>query len=179
MMRRDQFIKKLAALNSGKYLTDKVIELELYVDAQLELESNILKMINGNSQGTVLAGIETLTAYEPTIGVHSDINVRLGSEGTAGSGRKIWSDDLQYSSGNTATSTPWSNLVLEDSTFNGVLSVPLPEGTNKNVAYLLAQKYNSTALNGASPLGGFWGSNNVYVTHDSTQSKLYLNFKLF
>lgn len=184
MLRRDELIKKLAGLNSGNYLNIKLDELEAYVDGQLAKDENIIKMVNLNTQGSLSSGIETTTTFEPTFAVHNDISVKIGTEGTAGSGKKIWNETLQYQSGSIATQSPWNDLIIDpapftSSDFNGYIKIELPENTNKNVAYLLAEKYESTDMNGIIPKGGFWGNNNVSVSYDTTTNKMYMTFKLF
>lgn len=180
MFRRDQLIEKLASINSGDYLTQQVLILETFVDGELSKNDIITKMANSNSQGTLgTSGIELVQFVEPTVAVHQDFSVKVGIQGTAGSGRVIWSDDLQYITGNSAAQNPWNDLILDDNTFNGFIQIALPENTNKNVALLLAQKYISTSINGIVPIGGFWGSNNVTVTYDTNSNNLFLNFKLF
>jgi hypothetical protein len=180
MLRRDELIKKLGSLNSGSYLNTKLEELESYVDSQLSNDELIIKMVNLNTQGVMsTSGIETVSTFEPTFAVHNDINVKVGVDGTSGSGKRVWNESLQYQSGAIATQTPWTDLVIDHGTFNGYIKIELPENTNKNVAYLLAQKYQSTDLNGVLPYGGFWGSNNVFITYDTNLNKLYITFKLF
>src|SRR6266403_521103 len=184
MLRRDELINKLAGLNSGSYLNTKMDELEAFIDIQLSKDENIIKMVSHNTQGILTSGIEATTSFEPTYAVHNDINVKIGVDGTAGSGKKIWNETLQYQSGAFATQSPWIDLVIDQAPFisgdfNGYIKIELPENTNKNVAYLLAVKYESTDMNGILPKGGFWGNNNVSVSYDTTINKMYMTFKLF
>lgn len=184
MLRRDELILKLAGLNSGSYLDTKMAELETFVDGELSKDSNIIKMANLNAQGTLTSGIEVTTQFEPTYAVHNDITVKVGVDGTAGSGKRIWSETLQYQSGAIATQSPWIDLVIDNapftsSNFNGTITVVLPADTNKNVAFMLAQKYMNTTLNGIVPLGGFWGAGTVSVVYDTILNKMYMTFKLF
>lgn len=185
MLRRDELIKKLGDLNSGSYLNTKMDELEAFVDSELSKDENVIKMVNLNNQGTMsTSGVETVSSFEPTYAVHNDINVKVGVDGTAGSGKKIWYDGIQYSSGTLANQSPWSDMIIDTAAFtsgnfNGTIQIELPANTNKNVAYQLSKKYENTSLNGTVPYGGFWGTGNVNITYDTILNKMYMTFKLF
>jgi hypothetical protein len=178
MLRRDQFIKKIAKLNSGDYLKNKVLELEKFVDVELAKKENIIAMINSNTQGSVVGTVETVESTEETYAVHNDPNV-LGENGEIG-GKKIWSDFMFYTNGGHATNQPWSSITLtNDFQFDGILNISLPEGTNKNVAKMLADKYMDTTVVSKKAIGGCWGEGNVIVRLDKNTNRLTMTFKMF
>jgi hypothetical protein len=178
MIRRDQFIKKIANVNSGDYLKNEVVKLEAFVDAELEKHENILLMINSNTQGALSGTLETVQSVEQTYAIHTDPTVQ-GDDGEI-EGRKIWTDYMFYPSGGYATNEPWASIsITNDHQFDGSLKIMLPEGTNKNVAKMLADKYMDTTIVSNEPLGGCWGEGNVIVTLDKVTNRIAMTFKMF
>jgi hypothetical protein len=177
MYRRDEFIKKLSSLNSGKYLREQMRELEQYVDAELKKADTVLSLINSNPQGTISNNTEIVTDITETYAVHTENNI--SGDTVVVDGKVVWSDNLTFNNGKgSASASPWTHINISAESYDGNIKIQLPDNTNKNVAKMLANKYMDTAIQGDYPVGGHWGKDNVIVTYDLATNKLHMIFKL-
>jgi hypothetical protein len=170
VIKRDDFLLKLANLNNSAYLETLMSDLENFVDAALINQINITQFINTNpsgydsTSGAYTDGIVDPSQYDPTYAIHRNPDVTSGDSQAGKSGNyTIWVDDSTdlILNGNLVNTTPWLDKTL-DNPIKGEFSIQLPANTNKNLALLLAQKYMSTDIGvDGTPSGGYWS----YVTY--------------
>lgn len=205
MIRRDEVIKLLGKYNSSSVIEEDVIGLEKYIDDSLINILNIKKWINNSNIGATTSGsLENVNIPNITNDVHKDITV-VGNDkititkNNIGVGYTLWDDELKTANGIDATKEPWNDRTIAEGAFNGVLTIQCPTDTNKNAAFMLAQKYmaiDKKDTNG-NVISGYWSNavkpndkdnNNttedvlndaVTVTYDSENNIVYMNFKLF
>lgn len=141
MLRRDEFVDRYSSLNNKQTLDLEIVELEQYVDTQLLAAENILNMINQDQ----LTGTqdEVVTNLIENESIHN-INTIVGNAGRKGGiddvEFAIWKGKLLTNDTQDATLTPWLNKTLS-TVVSGILTVILPEKTNKNAAKILVDKY--------------------------------------
>jgi hypothetical protein len=212
MFRRDEYLELLGNENSNEVLERKMKDLEKYIDDELRKSENIIKMINSTTASTIALenGLEVVNQLKTTNIVHRDISVESNKRinGTNGVSYAIWDDDLKYLDGKIATSTPWNDIVIAETSnindtqyvFDGKLRIKCPDNTNKFLAKMLADMYMNVGKtdNKGKLLGGFWSLANrpntennsispsnlrledaVKVLYDKTNNIVYLEFKLF
>lgn len=203
MLRRDQFVIRYVANNNADVLAIEVKELEKYVDDQLVQDTNILNFVNQNglsgTSGTLVS--QTVNGSYVNNAIHINPNVLDNGSGRTGTNRQyaIWSNSITYSNKQPANTEPWLMLDI-DTPIGGELRITLPEGTNKNAAYLLVQKYlgpldvnSSDITRDESTAYGFWGRkpiigsngtsgtidpNAVRLEYDAEQSRFVIVFTL-
>lgn len=160
MVRRDQFIEKLAEFNDSENTDEALKGLETYVDNQLLSETNIIQMINSINAGTIpnpTSSIENVNELKLCNDIHRDINI-TGSDDKEDV-YTLWNEDLVDRSGNSVTEKPWEDRTILETDFTPEIRIELPQNTNKNVAYKLVQKYLSTEEfdSDGDPSVGYWG----------------------
>jgi hypothetical protein len=160
MVRRDEFIAKLAEFNDTKGVDEALIGLEKYVDEQLLTETNIIGMINSVDAGSDFSAgstIEVVNELKLSNDIHRDINVVGGEE--KADVYYVWDEELTDKSGNSSTEKPWEDRTVLETTFVPEIRIELPENTNKNVAYKLVQKYLGVEEfdDNGIPTVGYWG----------------------
>jgi hypothetical protein len=209
MVRRDEIVEKLSKFNSTSVVTEQLDDLEKYIDTELQKEENIKKWVNSSNIGSAsTSGLERVLETNLTNSVHRDITTVGDDKVTIGTGTDAvayveWNEDTENditnASGGSATSEPWNDRTIAEGQFNGTLTIECPEGTNKNTALLLAQRYmkiDSFDSDG-NPTSGFWSkavkpndkdnevqtgeslNDAVIVIYDVDTDKVYMKFKLF
>ena len=215
MVRRDEIIEKLGKLNSTDVINEQVEDLEKYVDTELQKEENIKKWINASSIGaSSSSGLERVLQTNITNSVHRDITT-VGDDkfttsvGTNGLGIPVpvayitWNEDnendITKAGGGSAITEPWNDRTIAESQFDGTFTIECPVGTNKNTAFILANKYMKIGDfdSDGNPTVGFWSNavrpndkdNNVttdtplndavIVLYDKDEDKIYMKFKIF
>jgi hypothetical protein len=175
MFRRDEFLRRLDELNSSAKIDELVEQLENTIDAELNKDVILTKFINSISSGVTdsTSGVETLNTYVATDSVHKDLTVSdedssenkiTDSNGNSYAHYKsgeVGSEEinLDFPNGNDASLTPWDDVaLLNPDLIDGTIEIDCPVGTNKMVAYKLAQKYNNvdTFDDDGEPTSGFW-----------------------
>lgn len=202
MVRRDEFIAKLAEYNDNSSIESAITGLESYVDEQILSKSIIIDYINSVNAGissTSSTGIiiETVTELKPTNDIHRDINVTGGTEKVGQ--YSIWNDDLKNKSNNSVVTEPWLDRTIYETDFDSEIRIVLPIGTNKNVALKLVQKYLAIEEfnQDKTPSVGYWSSvvrpnngttneslttidtDSVRLEYNKNSNQLMMIFKLF
>lgn len=173
MFRRDEFIRRLDELNSSSKIDENLENLENFIDSELNKDDTLTLFINSISSGIInsTSGVETLNTYIPTNSVHKDLTVLdennenkiTDSNGNSYAHYKSGEVGdpeitLQFPNGDEADLTPWNDVTLiNPNLIDGSIEIECPNGTNKMVAYKLAQKYMSIDnFDGDDPISGFW-----------------------
>jgi hypothetical protein len=185
MIRRDEFLSKIAEYNSLQSLKQQMNDLEKIVDTELSKRDNIVKMLNLNRSGT--SGY--INEVWDTAAVNKDWTVNDGGAGRDGGTNglityPIWSTQNKNSTGESSVSFPMYEKTLTRA-IDSVFKIELPQGTNKYAAKLLVDKYNSSGfwnivptLHSTNGTAGVTTHEAVRVYYNSDLDKLHIEFKL-